>query len=105
MYVDRGFIKWQPFDALNTFREKIDELYQNKQKVSKPLLSSDQLTDLNYAISEAIYLDKEVEITYYEAGLIYKVYGYIEKIDKYKNELKLAKITVKLTDINNINIL
>jgi len=80
-YVDRGIIKWAPFDALVGYNQMIRELKLSLGKKDIPLLSDDQLEELNRNLHIAYNNQLEISIHYYQLGYIKETYGKIKKID------------------------
>ena len=100
MYKDRGIIKWAPFDALVGFKELINKMHYNRNKKPKPILSSDQLENMDYLLQEALIKKLELVFDYYEDGYIKTVYGKIKKVDQI-NQLIILNNNLKLT-VNSI---
>ena len=80
-YVDRGIIKWAPFDALVGFSSVINELKYKLGKKDKPLLSVDQYEELNQKLNFAFHHQLEIEIEYYHDGYLKVTYGTIKRLD------------------------
>lgn len=91
---DRGMIKWLPYNSLINNKEVLYSLAHEKEKISKPILSQDEITKIENKIIDAYYMKNKIIITYYKAGYIYNEKGTIKKIDNiskfvYLNDLKL----------------
>jgi hypothetical protein len=80
-YHDRKMMKWMPFNALLEQGEHLKELLDAKNKEEKPLLSDDQLAELNYDLEYAYISQKEVKIQYFKQYKRLEMTGYIHKID------------------------
>ena len=80
-YVDRGIMKWNPFDALAGHGTLISAIKYNLGKKDKPTLSDDQYEDMNRTITEAINENKEVVVTFFSDGYFHEMSGYIKKVD------------------------
>ena len=50
--IDRGFVKWQPFNSLTPLKDTIQELEEDK-KVLRPTLFPEELSLLNDEILDA----------------------------------------------------
>ncbi|HOI85256.1 MAG TPA: YolD-like family protein [Acholeplasmataceae bacterium] len=102
-YVDRGIIKWAPFDALVGYGSMIRELKIRLGKQDKPLLSDDQCEELNRKLHLACQQDIEVSISYYHDGYIRTTMGSIKKIDWVGQWIILMPFEkIKATDITDI---
>lgn len=80
-YVDRGIIKWAPFDALVGYASIINELKYRLGKKDKPILSVDQLEELNQKLNMAYHYQLEIEVEYYHDGYTKVSYGKIKRLD------------------------
>lgn len=89
-YVDRGIIKWAPFDALVGYSSMIHELKYKMGKRSKPILSDDQYEILNQHLNFAYHHRLEVMIEYFHDGYIKETCGFIRNIDWIKKKIILS---------------
>lgn len=102
--VDRGIIKWQPFNSVISSKIVINSIIKEKNKVAKPTMSEEELANIENKIMESYYLENKINITYYKNGFILNTKGQIKKIDKinkliYLNNLTLFwKQIIKITD-------
>ena len=86
----REEIIWQPFNSLTPLIEVKQDLNKNKSKIAKPILSPDQIKEIEEKILDSYYSKEEVLITYYRGGYLYKISVYIKYIDKLKKQLVLS---------------
>lgn len=93
--IDRGIIKWRPFESLIPSKQILQNLLLEKKKITKPILSEEEIMNLESQIIEAYYNKEKIQITFYKNGLLKNIKGQIIKIDQvYKlvylnNNLKL----------------
>jgi hypothetical protein len=80
-YVDRGIIKWAPFDALVGYSTMLKELKHRLGKKARPVLSEDQLEALDRKLRIAIAENTELDIDYFDDGYIKQTFGTIKTID------------------------
>lgn len=105
-YVDRGLIKWAPFDALNGYNSMLKEMKYRLRKHDKPVLSRDQYEELNRNIQEAIINDEEVEIEFYDRGYIKVSYGKIKKLDfVYKQVILTTEEKIPAIDVISVHLI
>lgn len=105
-YHDRGIIKWAAFDALSGFNPMLREMKQRLNKKEKPILSSDDFEQMNLTLQEAIFNEKEIAVTYFEAGYSKMTFGKIKKLDYNTKTLTLiTKEKINAFDILNIEVL
>lgn len=69
-----------PFDSLKGFRDELKKAERMKLKIDKPVLSDDQIEELNYIIREVYENKEEVNILYYQKGYLVSSTGFILKI-------------------------
>ena len=74
-YVDRGIIKWAPFDALVGYSAMIREMKLRLGKRDKPILSDDQYDELNQKLVLALHQDLEISVAYFKDGYIRTTFG------------------------------
>ena len=77
---DRGMIKWMPFNSvvpLNNIKIKIKE---ERNTVSFPILSEDELATIQDNLFTAYHSKEEVIITYFYHNNLYKLKGIIDNI-------------------------
>lgn len=92
--------KWQPFDALEGYKDKLKEVEINKEKIDKPILIEDKILEINNILKN--YKNEFVCIVYYNNGFLYKEEGFL-KIDYNNNYLKINDtIKINFNDIINI---
>ena len=87
--IDRGFIKWQAFEALTPSKETLRKI-EEKEKCPKPKLFPEEINQINDALREAYYSTDVIEITYYEAGKIKKITSTIKKINPSTKTMELG---------------
>lgn len=87
--IDRGFIKWQPFNALTPSKETIKEI-EKKEKCSRPTLFPEEINTINNALLDAYYSKDNIIITYYESGKINHITSTIKKINPNSKTIELG---------------
>ncbi len=85
--IDRGFIKWQPFESVLNSKEVIKELEQKEDK--KPILFPEELEILNEQIKEAYFSQNKIILTFYSQNKIQNLETYIYKIFPTTNLLEI----------------
>jgi hypothetical protein len=80
-YVDRGIIKWAPFDALVGYQTILSELRYKLGKKDHPQLSDDQYEELNRKLNFVFHHKIDVTIEYFSDGYVKSSYGTIKKLD------------------------
>lgn len=96
----RGMKKYEPFDALEGFNEMILEAMKESTYVEKPLLSEEQIEEINYKLTS--YNRDNVKVKYYSLGEIKEVEGIINSIDYLNKKLKIKNTTIFLTNLLDI---
>ncbi|MBE0700406.1 MAG: YolD-like family protein [Acholeplasmataceae bacterium] len=80
-YVDRGIIKWSPYDALVGYQSMLKELKYRLGKKEKSELSDDALEELNRALQRAVHEHLEIGLSYHHDGYVHTTFGRIRKLD------------------------
>lgn len=101
--IDRGFIKWQPFNSLTPSKDTIIEI-ENKQRCNMPTLFPEEINLINENILKAYYSKEYINITYYENGKIKNIVTTIKKINPNSNTIELGfKKTLSFYQIIHIS--
>ena len=93
-YKDRGMLKWQPFDSVMSGKKAVNEAYLKRQKIQIPILSEDQLNELNDLIKEAYYSNNTIKIHYFFSGNIIIKKAKIKNINYNKKQIILNDNTI-----------
>lgn len=97
--MDRKMLKWAPFDSVVSGKKVVNEVMHEKKKIKKPVLSEDQLKNIENKILDSYNSKDMVTISYYESGYIHNIDSHIKKID-YIN--KIVYLNNKLIYFNQI---
>ncbi|QSX23920.1 YolD-like family protein [Priestia megaterium] len=84
-YKDRGVVKWRAFASIPEQYIDLAKVLDNQLKVEQPILSADQVEQINQTLPEAIHNQKEVYLTYYKQGHCITEIGRSEHINLHKN--------------------
>lgn len=77
----RGMVKWAPFATLPEQFEAIQQYIIDQNKIDRPILSDDQLNELNIQLHQALHTNTFVHIEYYNAGWLEQITLKIKNID------------------------
>lgn len=83
----RGMIKWAPFATLPEQFETIQQYIIDQNKITRPILSDDQLAELNIRLHEALQYAQPVEVKFYNNGFVDSVRLAIYRIDAINYEI------------------
>lgn len=105
----RGMVKWQPFATLAEQFETIQQYLIDQNKIDRPILSDDQLSELNLQLHQALHIEQYITIEYYQSGWLEHITLKIKNIDMVHmylegyslNNLEIIKLS--LFDITRIN--
>ncbi len=86
--IDRGFIKWQPFNSVIPSKMILNSI--NKEQVVKPTLFPEEQTILSEQVKDAFYSKDKITIFYYENGQVKKVNTFISKLNTTNNTIELG---------------
>lgn len=85
---DRGMVKWLPFESVVSSKTVLKDILNEKEKIKKPVLSLEQLEDIQISLWDAFHTQSEISITYYWNGFIKKKEAFIlEVIPSFKKVL------------------
>lgn len=83
----RGMIKWAPFATLPEQFETIQQYIIDQNKITRPVLSDDQLAELNIRLHEALQYAQPVEVKFYNNGFVDSVRLTIYRTDAINYEI------------------
>ncbi|HDZ7634935.1 TPA: YolD-like family protein [Staphylococcus aureus] len=83
----RGMIKWAAFTTLPEQFETIQQYIIDQNKITRPVLSDDQLAELNIRLHEALQYAQPVEVKFYNNGFVDSVRLTIYRIDAINYEI------------------
>ncbi len=92
--LDRGIIKWQPFNSLFNPINIIDDINDSKNRKKFPELSEDQIKEIEEKIMEAYNLKLIINLKYYYDG----------RIKNIKGKISFLNIPKKLLYLNNLEL-
>lgn len=98
MATDRGMKKFNAFKALTEHEEMAKNLVKKRSKISKPVLSDDELEIINDNLVYANNHNSVVELIYYNEGFLTKEVGNI-KIEAYNRLLFINKKYISFDNI------
>lgn len=103
---NRGMKKWLPMATIPEQYERLEQYIQDPNKIEKPLLSEDQIENINDTLASKMIDNTLAKIQYFANGYIKSVQGIIHKVDTLDSVLYIytddVLMPVKLTDIYNI---
>ncbi len=86
---DRGKIKGTPINSVIDGNEVIKEIYEEKSRRDKPVLSEDQLEELESTILEVFNNQSVVEVIFYKNNHFNKIKGIITKVDTAQKKITI----------------
>ncbi len=87
--IDRGFIKWQPFNSVISTKAILNNL-EKRKNIKKPELFPEELQKLNEKIMNAYYDKSIITLEYFEENQIYQIKTKIKAIYPNYNTVKLS---------------
>ncbi len=103
-YQDRGIIKWAPFDGLAGFNDLYRELKYRLGKKGKPILSEDQLYEMDINLQKAFHEKLHIYLFYFQDGYTKQTYGKITKIDPINKIIYINHIKYPLSIIIDLEL-
>ena len=101
--MDRGMIKWEPFNSVVSASKIIKDVLNEKEKIKKPILSEEQIQNIAQRLLESYHEKENAEIFYYEDGYIKKIIEQIKKIDPVSKKVYLSSKNIYFSQIIKIN--
>lgn len=101
---DRGIVKWAPFNSVINGNQLLDEINYERNRISKPILSEEQIADLEENIITAYSERSIINLYFYKNGCINIINGQITKLDPVNKIITINNKT-RIYFNNIINIL
>lgn len=77
---DRGMKKWAPFSSLIEQATCLEQMKYQRNKISKPVLTEDQIEKINYVL-QSYKKGQIVKIKFFHDGYLYEINTTIKRID------------------------
>lgn len=90
MQIDRGFIKWMPFDSVTSTKNLLKNIAQKKNIIKMPILSEEQINSNEENILRALHNNEEVKIIYFKSSKIYRLTTKLKQIENNTKKIILA---------------
>lgn len=100
--IDRGMIKWMPFNSVISSKQVIQEILLEKNKITMPDLSLEQKDTIQNKIINAFYQKEKVTIVYFYSGKEYYLVDYIKKIDSTYHKIYFNSTILHFEQIINV---
>lgn len=100
--IDRGIIKWQPFDSCYSSGKALKDIYKQKNRNKLPTLSEDQLYELEQKILDSYHLNENISIEYFYNGSLYQMSGKITSINLQEKKIYINNHIIYFKQIINI---
>ena len=97
--------KWAPFNSIMDGKIIINQILKENNKISKPILSDDQLNTLNNNIIESYNNKSLININYYSNGNIFNIKGIINFININNKYLIIKTKKIYFSQIINTEII
>ncbi|MFI3839356.1 YolD-like family protein [Staphylococcus hominis] len=101
----RGMVKWQAFKTVPEQYEILEQYIKDQNKIPMPLLSEDQLEEINEKVHDKIQTNRIAEISYWENGYISALNYYIQKLDTLESIMLIKRVdnqSIVRLSLNNI---
>lgn len=101
--LDRGMIKWQPFNSIIPSKEIVNQIIKEKSKIKMPILSEEQKNVIEERILLSFYEKEKITLEYFYNGKIKKITDIIKKIDPIYHKIYLTEKVILFNQIVNVN--
>ncbi|MED4116006.1 YolD-like family protein [Priestia megaterium] len=102
---DRGMKRWRPFASMPEQYTRLQEVINKQAEVPQPLLTEEQMEQINFTLIEALHTNKQVYLTYYKNGQsitdtefiqfvdsLGDLFIFIDEVFELKNKMKLSEL-------------
>jgi len=81
----RGMKKWRPFATMPGQYIGFKKMINKQVEVAQPVLTEEQMEQINFTLIEALHTNKQVYLTYYKKGQCITETGFIQFVDSLGN--------------------
>lgn len=100
----RGMIKWKPFNTLLNNRD-INEIIMIRNKVEKPIIMEDRITEIDNLLKVAINENKEIRVKYFDKGELKYINGNIRNINTIEKYILINSIRIYFKNLIKVDII
>lgn len=100
----RGMIKWKPFNTLLNNRD-INEIIMIRNKVEKPIIMEDRITEIDNLLKVAIKENKEIRVKYFDKGELKYINGNIRNINTIEKYILINSIRIYFKNLIKVDII
>ncbi|QJX81046.1 YolD-like family protein [Priestia megaterium] len=100
--------KWRPFATMPEQYIGLQEVINKQLEVTQPVLTEEQMEQINFTLIEALHTNKQVYLTYYKNGRRITETGFIQFVDSLGNlfvfidEVFELKNKMRLSELINV---
>lgn len=100
----RGMIKWKPFNTLLNNRD-INEIIMIRNKVKKPIIMEDRISEIDNLLKVAIKENKEIKVKYFDKGELKYINGNIRNINTIEKYILINSIRIYFKNLIKVDII
>lgn len=100
----RGMIKWKPFNTLLNNRD-INEIIMIRNKVEKPIIMEDRISEIDNLLKVAIKENKEIKVKYFDKGELKYINGNIRNINTIEKYILINSIRIYFKNLIKVYII
>lgn len=100
----RGMIKWKPFNTLLNNRD-INEIIMIRNKVEKPIIMEDRITEIDNLLKVAINENKEIRVKYFDKGELKYINGNIRNINTIEKYILISSTRIYFKNLIKVEII
>jgi hypothetical protein len=107
----RGMKKWRPFATMPEQYIGLKEMINKQVEVAQPVLTEEQMEQINFTLIEALHTNKQVYLTYYKRGQCITETGFIQFVDSqgdlfiFVDEVFELRNKMRLSELINVQFL
>lgn len=99
---DRGMKKWAPYSSLIEQSSVLEQMFYEKNKVSKPSISNERAEKINRIFMN--YRGQELDIKYFYDGYVYILKTRLKRIDATNKKIILEEGSIPFSEIIDVDI-
>lgn len=99
----RTMKKWLPMATIPLQHDMLNDFISDQNKIKKPILSDDQINELNQKLLYKMFHNPEITLKFYNDGYINEINGIIHKVEPLESALYIYENDqLRVIELTNI---
>ena len=101
--MDRGMIKWKPFNTLLKYKDILD-IERNRNLIDKPVIMEDRIIKIDNILKDANE-NTLVKVKYFNKGILFYITGNIKNVNEIEKYILINNTRIYYKNLIDIEII